>query len=153
MKTRPLSSSEKDKFNADLLLVLDYADVAGFTDATATPLLTVPTGVVIELVAMILDTPFVFSDTDILDVALEVGDVDDPDRYLASTAIAAAGTPVTKATGALATNRKVYLSAATVDATFTITPTEATTPALSTCTAGKVRLYLAFEDTNQLPRS
>ena len=152
MKTRRLSKTEKDIFGADFLVTINHEDVAGFTDDTAAAVLPVPQGVVVSLVAAIVDTPLGFSDADVLGCNLKIGDADDDDRYLESSSVFVDQTPITKVVGTIATNRFCFIADGTVDVTFTLTIADEETAGLDSCTSGQLRLYFSYEDLNQLPR-
>ena len=165
MKYRILSDTEKRVFNADVVATLDYTDVAGLganttgaalsvvpaTTSGAIPAAgtsgtdTVPIGTMVSLVAVVLETNFVSATA--AGLTVKVGDGGDDDRYKTAVQLQSGQTPISHIVGTIATNSYAYLAADTVDAIFV-----STTANLNTFTAGKVHLYFAVADLNQLPK-
>jgi len=152
MRTRLLGEMENDRCKADFVITLDYTDVAGFTDGAANAILSVPAGAVVSLLGTVLETPFAFFDGEVVGLNVELGDGGDTDRYLEATQMGFFAGYVTKTLG-VADNGYAYAAADTVDIIFTVVPEESTTPNLSTCTAGRLHLYLSYHDLNKAPNS
>lgn len=151
MRTRLFGETENDRSSADFLITIDFNDVLGFTDGAAAAVLSVPAGAVVKLVGMKLETPFVFTDTDVEGVTVQLGDGAVDDRYLGGTEVGAAGTYENYSVGS--GDGYAYPEADTVDVIFVVEPAALTTPDLSTCTAGKVHLYLSYHDLSQTANS
>lgn len=169
MKFRLLSLTERELYQADTLCILDATDLQGLAasnntgsfkvapygggDAVAQPYANVaapPTfgaGVVLQLKAAILDTPFAFSDASITSVTLVVGDGGSSNRYLTSSQVELAQTPITYSLGT--GTRNVLTAVDSLIALFTGTAAHD----LNTCTAGSIRLFFKTEDLTQLPAS
>lgn len=174
MKYRILSKTEMELYGANVLAVIDNTDLAalgagntgsfyvapyvggiGTTGlgvsqpyvATANNSVTLPAGNICRLVAMVLDTAFVFSDATLTAAGVTVGDGGSAARYLASTETNAAGSSVAYAAGT--GTRFALTSADNIIAAFTGTSAKN----LNTCTAGSMRLFLRIEDLSQLPSS
>lgn len=136
---------ENDRCKADFLITVDYTDVAGYGDGVGEAILSVPAGAVVSLVGAVLETPFGFTDEEVVGATVELGDGGLADRYREAIEVGAAGAYVSKFLG-MSEAGYAYTEADTVDVMFRVVPAEATTPDLSTCTSGKLHLYLSYHD-------
>lgn len=95
---RPMPISEEAHFGATHLVTVKYSDLTEATANTAqslTNLISVAAKQSVELVAMMLVTPWAVGNTNYTDSCLlEVGDGTDSDLYLTSTELASDGTEV-----------------------------------------------------------
>lgn len=165
MKVRQLSKTDKELYGADVMVVMDFNDVAALGAATSGTLAllpgttagliptagtsgtdTIPAGTKVSLTGYRLDTAFVSSTA--AGLTLKVGDGGDDDRFLVATQMQSGQTPVSYHAGTIATNNFAYLAADTVDATLT-----ATTANFNTFTAGQVSLFFRADNLNDWSKS
>lgn len=168
MKYRILSKTDRELFQADVMAIVDYTDLAALANgntgsfkvapytggdavtqpfSSTTSAATIPAGVIVSLKCAILDTAFVFSDASIISAAAIIGDAGSTNRYMASTETASAGTSVPYSVGT--GTRFTFTTADDVVLAFTGTSAHN----LNTATAGQLRMFFKLEDTAQLPTS
>lgn len=166
MKFKLLSTTDRQIFQADYVVTVDYTDLIGlangntgsfklapygggdgvvqpFTDVASPP--TFAAGTILGLKAVILDTPFVFSDASITANGVVVGDGGSSNRYLASIETIGTGSFVTYSIGTA--TKFMLTSADSLIAAFTGTAAHN----LNTATAGSIRFFLRAEDTATFP--
>lgn len=155
MKYRVLGITDKRQFGADVMVVVDYTDIAAMAGAGAALNIipsgtgTIPAGTKVLLQAMVLQTPFASSsDAGINSCAIIVGDHGGTtNRFLTSTELAAAGAYVTYSIGS--GTKYMFTAAGNID----LTPTVAGGGALAaSITSGAVALYFSVENVNDLPQ-
>lgn len=140
MKLQILSKTDGDLFGgANIAVTWDFNDIAGYTSAAAQNVLAILAGTKAQCLGMKLNTAFDVSGTGAL--TIQVGDTGSANSLLASTVIAVDGTEILYAIGGSA---KAYVTADTIQATFT----DATSMAY---TVGSVTVYLFVRNLNDLP--
>lgn len=141
MLTRILSKTEQDLYGANMALVLEAADAAAATDATAVNVLSVPAGMKVQVVGMKLVTAFDGTGTG--NLTISVGDGDSATALMAAVQVALDDTEILYHVGG---SPKVYLAADTVDVFW-----DTTGVAITVYNTGKLVIYLAVNDMNKWP--
>lgn len=175
MKVSALSETDKKRFDADVMVTLDFNDLAaqgavdtgsavsilpGTTNglipaAGVTGTDTFPAGMKVALVGLVQDIPFLAPEA--TGLTIQVGDGGSTNRFLTGTSLSlinsvGQGFTPTYDAGIRANQPYVYTVADTVDALFVSTGVDPGTYHLNSYTAGKVRLYFKYENLNRLPK-
>lgn len=168
MKYRILSKTDQELYQANILVTVDYTDLVALGAVTTGSIKLAPygggdgvtqpysdvasppqfaAGTLLTEKAMILDTPFVFSDGSLTSCTVTIGDGGSAARYQASTELNTAGSFVTYSIG---TGTKFVLTAAdSLIAAFAATSSKN----LNTATAGSARFFFKAEDLTQFATS
>ena len=150
MKYRILSKTEKELYGANFAVSVDYTDLNGLASAAAGTLNIAPysgqlaIGNKVKLSAMVLNTPFVVSDSGNT-LAITLGDGASANRYLASTETVGTGTHIDYSAGT-GTNYALLAASYIILAIAAQSGKD-----VSLATAGKVTFYLSIDDLTALP--
>lgn len=136
--TYSAEETRQTKFTHRFTVQASELTASGATQTIA--LITLQPGQMVGRVAIGLPTAFVSSDATLTSTAITVGDSGSATRYLSSTELNAAGTPVTWKGGTNVLN--AYTTATAVNVYFTGTSAKA----LNTHTAGTLQVFVDVVD-------
>jgi hypothetical protein len=149
MEIRKLAPQTAQFLGANVEVIIDHEDLTAAAVTQTVQIFPVagslvPAGTKANAMGYHLDPPFDGGATS--DLTLQIGDGDDPNRYLTAHSIHEDGTEVDYGpVGLPVTQPHVYSAADGIDALFTATGAN-----VSVLTAGKLRIYLKVDDISKL---
>jgi hypothetical protein len=146
----PLSINEAAVGDFNYVAILKSTDLAGLAGSVVSNqtwnLMNLPAGAIVASAAIVVITPFVFSNASIIITNLGVGDGSSGTTYFATKNVAGTGqtTPIAAGACYLTTTGVAY--PVTTNSQLSCILTVTTSQALNTCTAGEARILFSVRN-------